>query len=221
MSKKKNLFLFVIFFLLLTTFNKTELDFKENIFFQIKQVEFVNNKLLNDNVKEKFLSLKGRNLLKLSKMDIDERVKDFPFISHVKINKIYPDMIRIEIFEKKIIANLFDGKEKFHIDDRGNFIDLNNLKRFDEKPSVFGGKEYFFPFYKNLVELNFPINKIHSFYFFEIGRWDIKTKQGIIIKLPAENYSQSIKNFLSNYENFDFKNFKTFDYRVKKELIIK
>ena len=92
------------------------------------------------------MSLKGRNLLKLSKMDIDERVKDFPFISHVKINKIYPDMIRIEIFEKKIIANLFDGKEKFHIDDRGNFIDLNNLKRFDEKPSVFGGKEYFFPF---------------------------------------------------------------------------
>ena len=51
---------------------------------------------------------------------------------------------------------------------------------------------------------------------FEIGRWDIKTKQGVIIKLPAQNYSQSIKNFLSNYEKFDFKNFKTFDYRVKK-----
>ena len=30
-----------------------------------------------------------------------------------------------------------------------------------------------------------------------------------------------IKNFLSNYEKFDFKNFKTFDYRVKKGLIIK
>ena len=56
---------------------------------------------------------------------------------------------------------------------------------------------------------------------FEIGRWDIKTKQGVIIKLPAHELFTVYKNFLNNYEKFDFKNFKTFDYRVKKGLIIK
>ena len=221
MNKKKNFFLFVFFFILLTTFNKNEINLKENIFFQIKRIEFTHNDSLNEDVKKKFLLLKGKNLLKLSNKDIDETIKDLPLISHVKINKIYPDRLRIKIFEKKIIANLFDGKEKFHIDDKGNFVDFKNIKKFETKPGVFGGKEYFFQFYKNLVSLNFPMNEIQSFYFFEIGRWDIKTKQGVLIKLPAQNYSQSIKNFMNNYQNSDFKNFKTFDYRVKKELIIK
>ena len=221
MIKKKNFFLFIIFFLLLTTFNKSEQDLREKFFFQITQIEFIHNDVLNESIKEKFLSLKGRNLLKLSKKDIDKTVKDLPLISHARVNKIYPDKLRIEIFEKEIIANLFEGNKKFHVDDKGNFIDFTNIERYETKPSVFGGKEYFFSFYKNLVSLNFPIDEIHSFYFFEIGRWDIKTKQGVIIKLPAQNYSQSIKNFLSNYEKFDFKNFKTFDYRVKKGLIIK
>ena len=45
-------------------------------------------------LKRKFLSLKGRNLLKLSKKDINKTVKDFPLISHAKINKIYPDKLR-------------------------------------------------------------------------------------------------------------------------------
>ena len=112
MTKKKNFFLFIVFFLLLTTFDKSEQDLRKKFFFQIKQIEFIHNDVLNESIKEKFLSLKGRNLLKLSKKDINKTVKDFPLISHAKINKIYPDKLRIEIFEKEIIANLFEGKKK-------------------------------------------------------------------------------------------------------------
>ena len=99
MIKKKNFFLFIIFFLLLTTFNKSEQDLREKFFFQITQIEFIHNDVLNESIKEKFLSLKGRNLLKLSKKDIDKTVKDLPLISHARVNKIYPDKLRIEIFE--------------------------------------------------------------------------------------------------------------------------
>ena len=221
MTKRKNFFLFVIFFLLLTTFNEREQDLRKKFFFQIKQIEFIHNDVLNESIKEKFLSLKGRNLLKLSKKDINKTVKDFPLISHARINKIYPDKLRIEIFEKEIIANLFEGKKKFHVDDKGNFINFTNIEKYETKPGVFGGKEYFFSFYKNLVSLNFPINEIHSFYFFEIGRWDIEFKDGKILKLPTENFEQSLINFNEIYDNQKFKDYKIFDFRIDNQLILK
>ena len=70
--------MFIVFFLLLTTFDKSEQDLRKKFFFQIKQIEFIHNDVLNESIKEKFLSLKGRNLLKLSKKDINKTVKDFP-----------------------------------------------------------------------------------------------------------------------------------------------
>ena len=87
-------------------------------------------------------------------------------------------------------------EKKFHVDDKGNFIDFTNIEIYETKPSVFGGKEYFFSFYKNLVSLNFPIDEIHSFYFFEIGRWDIKTKQRSYYKTSCSELFTVYKKFL-------------------------
>ena len=68
---------------------------------------------------------------------------------------------------------------------------------------------------------NFPISDIKSFYYFDIGRWDIIMKDQKIIKLPTKNFNESVKNFLRLESEINFEKYKIFDYRIKDQLILK
>ena len=74
--------------------------------------------------------------------------------------------------------------------------------------------------YISLAELNFPISKIKSFYYFDIGRWDIILENDKVIKLPTKNFVASLKNFMKLYEEINFEKYSIFDYRVKDQLIL-
>ena len=69
--------------------------------------------------------------------------------------------------------------------------------------------------------INFPTEKIKSYLSFDIGRWDIILKNGIVIKLPHINYIEGTNNFISIYNKEEFSKFKVFDYRIKDQLILK
>ena len=47
--------------------------------------------------------------------------------------------------------------------------------------------------------------KIKSFFYFEIGRWDILLKNKAIIKLPVKNFEISLKNFMDLNKKIDRK----------------
>ena len=47
------------------------------------------------------------------------------------------------------------------------------------------------------------------------------TNQNITIKLPIKNYKKSLENFMSIKDQYDFKKYKTFDYRINNQLILK
>ena len=70
----------------------------------------------------------------------------------------------------------------------------------------------------NFIE--FPINEIESYHYFNIGRWDIHLKNDIVIKLPSDWYTESLKNFLLIKEDKNFEKYKIFDYRIKDQLIL-
>ena len=76
---------------------------------------------------------------------------------------------------------------------------------------------------KILEDLNFDINQVDHFTYFEIGRWDLLLKNEKLIKLPTDNNKSidSIKKFLSIHKKENFKKFKVFDFRVKNQLIMK
>ena len=76
-------------------------------------------------------------------------------------------------------------------------------------------------FIKNLIAINFPINEIKNFYLFESKRWDLVTIKNQTIKLPINNYDQSLLNYLNLKDQANFLKFKTFDYRIKEQLILK
>ena len=94
------------------------------------------------------------------------------------------------------------------------------LQSNKDLPYIFGNKIKFKIFYNNLKKINFPLHHVKKFTLHKSNRWNLELKDKKIIKLPAENYVESLENFLSIYDKNDFQKFKVFDYRINKQLIL-
>ena len=202
---KKRFVFAITLFILLSTF-KPEIIFSKNKF-NIKEIEIDNNLILKSNdLKKDLIFIYDENLV---------------FLNTHKIKKIYPNKLKIKIYEKKPIAILHKKKEKFYISEKIELINFINLENYKDLPIVIGNEEYFKEFYKNLKKMNFPLEIIKKYYSYETRRWDIEIYNKIIIKLPPRNYIKSLKNFmkLKNENNFD--KYKVFDYRINNQLILK
>ena len=218
---KKKLFVGLVLFVFLSTY-KLKNDYNILKVFNIKKIEIKNNQILDGDIIQKDLSfLYQKNIFSLNEKEINERIEMNNFIERYEIKKIYPSSIKITIFEKIPIAILYDKKEKFFFTDKGDVIKYSNIKKFENLPTVFSNKDDFNSFYKQLVKINFPINQIKSFYFFEANRWDLLTVNNKTIKLPIKNYEKSLKSFLIINEKANFTKFKIFDYRINGQLILK
>ena len=218
---KKKLFVGLTLFIFFSTY-KFKNDYNILEVFNIKKIEIVNNQILDGSeIKKDLIFLYKENIFSINEKEIKERIEKNNFIESFEIKKIYPSSIKIKIFEKKPIAILYDKKEKFFYTDKGDVIKYLKIEEFENLPTVFGNKDNFNYFYKQLAKINFPIDQIKSFYFFETDRWDLLTVNNKTIKLPIKNYGKSLKSFLRINEKDEFTKFKVFDYRINGQLILK
>ena len=217
---KKSFFGLIILFIFLTTYTpKSNFIFNSNLY--IKKIDIENNSALKtDAIKSKLNFLYRENLFFLNIKDIEENLKNETLIESFSIKKIYPNTLKLTIFEKKPIAVLQNKKKKFFVSDKGDLIDFTNLEMYNDLPIVFGNGKNFFSLYQDLKNIKFPIEMIKTFYFFESGRWDLVMYDDKIIKLPIKNYIFSLKNFMLSKDNNNFENYKIFDYRIKDQLIL-
>ena len=221
---KKNLarISLVLLFIFLTTYQaNTEKKSKNNIF-PIKKIEFINNKIIeNNDLLNKLDFLFQENLFLVDKKKIISSLAEFDLILSAKIKKIYPSTLRIIIQEKKLMAMVVKDNKKFYMDDGGNLIKFFSSKKYKSLPNIFGNTEKFYLFYNNLIKINFNITEIDSYYYFDSNRWDILMKNKDLIKLPSYNYEQSLVNYKKIKSDLNFANYKIFDYRIKDQLILK
>ena len=138
----------------------------------------------------------------------------------LKLKKKYPNTIKIKIFEKTPIAVIIEQKKKFYLSDKIDLIEFKSLSNYQDLPYVFGNKDNFKIFYSNLKKIDFPLNIIKKYTFYETNRWDLETKNNKIIKLPSENYIKSLENYLNLKSKNDFEKYKLFDYRIRNQLIL-
>ena len=96
-----------------------------------------------------------------------------------------------------MIARTLISGENFLITKKGEIIkQIYSNNNFDiELPELKNYNENFYLFYKELLAINFKMENIKSFQYFEVGRWDIRLKDGILIKLPEKDFVKSLKNF--------------------------
>tara|TARA_B100000963_G_C22602401_1_gene660868 strand:+ start:459 stop:1115 length:657 start_codon:yes stop_codon:yes gene_type:complete len=209
--------------LLLTLFS----TIKPNIKFEIpnlnlKKIVIKNNFFSKDKeIKRSLSRFYNKNLVFLKNNDIEQALMKDSFIESFKIKKKYPDTLIIEIFEKKPIAILLSGKNKFYISEKIDLIKFDNIEYFEDLPYVIGNKDDFEKLYKNLKKINFPLDIIKKYTLYNSKRWDLETTNKIVIKLPQKYYTESLKNYLNLRDKNNLKKYKIFDYRLKDQLILK
>ena len=218
----KNRFLIALVLLVLfSTYSSKEI-FKSKLIFKVQEILVENNKYIETNEIKKELSfLLNSNLFLLKNKDISENLKDDTFIESFEIKRIYPNKLKIKIYEKKPIAILQNKKKKYYFTNKNELVTYRNLVEFQNLPVVFGDRDNFKNFYNNLKKIRYPVNSIKSLYYFESQRWDLLTKKNKLVKLPNKNYIKSLVNFLSIKDRDNFAKYKTFDYRINDQLILK
>ncbi len=218
--KKRILFASVLL-LLLSTYNiKKGTNLKSNLY--IKKIYVENNKFIDERlIKNKLSFLYETNIFLPNKEEIKLKLKEIDFIDSFEVKKIFPNKIKIKVYENVPIAIIQNKKEKKLYTKNGKAIDFIKHGDFDNLPLIFGDHSSFTDFYEVFKKTNFPFNEIKKFYLFESKRWDIVTKNNQIIKLPIENYEISLQNFIDLKNHSNFKKYKIFDYRINNQIILK
>jgi len=129
--------------------------------------------------------------------------------------------VKMKIFEKKPVAIHVKNNKKFYIVEEGHLIDFVDNEDSSRFPVVFGKIINFNLFFNELKKNNFYNNQIKSFHYYEIGRWDLTLKNNRTLKLPKFKYQEALKNYDKIKNNKSFDKYKTFDYRIKDQLILK
>jgi len=218
MNKRLLIALFLL--LILSTYKPQNLSLVTK--FNIKKIIIENNFILKDEeIKKSLISIYEKNLIFLRTSSIKNILQEESFIKSFEVKKIYPNIIKIKIFEKKPLAIIQNKKKKFYLSQNIELIEYKELNNYNNLPIIFGDKDSFKLIYDNLKKIEFPFDTIKKFYLFEINRWDLETYENKIIKLPVNNYIKSLKNFMDLRKKNDFDKYKIYDFRIKNQLILK
>ena len=76
-------------------------------------------------------------------------------------------------------------------------------------------------FKKDITQSKFTFTKFKMLYFFPSNRWDILTNEDVLIKLPQDNFLQSLNLAYKIINGNNFKNISLIDLRINNHLIIK
>ena len=164
--------------------------------------------------------LNMKNIFFLNKFEIAKNVEANELVENYTVFKKYPSSLEIKIDKTKFLANIFKDGKSFVLGSNGKLIQTTN--RNNNLPNIFGDydKASFFNLLKFIKKSNFKLSDIKDLYFFKSGRWDIKTDQNVIIKLPKKNLEESLNLSLAVLNDNEFKDIKILDLRQEKQVIV-
>jgi len=226
MNKIYKLFLLIIIFIFITTYNSKKLNIsskENNSLFELKFIEIRNNSLINESQIYKILDhLYGKNIFYIKSEDIEKPLEKVDFLEKIEVKKKYPSTILIKVFETKPLAVLFKNKEKYLIDNTSNLILLKDDFNTKNLPNIFGknSEDKFVNFFEKLKKNEFPYEQIKNFYYFQIERWDLQFFNEKTIKFPSNNINEAIIKSIELLDREDFNNYKIIDLRVNGKIIV-
>ena len=220
-DKKKKLFIYLFFLLLLTTFNNLSLSNSEYLKLKINQIKVSGlNSENNLKISEEFNKLVyQKNIFFISKDHFINILEKNNLIHSFKVTKIYPNSIEVQVKKTELLAVTDRNNKKFFIGSNGKLINFESYNK--SLPYVFGKIKIkdFIEFKKIIVKSKFNFEEISELYFFPSGRWDIKNNKGILIKLPETNLLKALNLAYHITINEIFKNDKVIDLRIYNHVI--
>ena len=226
MNKFSKIFLLLLAFIFLTTYNTSENEFfshKKKNYFQIKEIKIVNNdRISKEEIKAKLQKIYGKNIFFINKRNLIESFDQVFFLEKIEVKKKYPNTLIIKVYETEPVAIIFRDQKKYLLDNLSNLIPAEENYNFSNLPILFGegAEKNFINFFNELKKANFPHKKIKNYYFFQIGRWDLKLLNDQLIKFPHERTQYAIKQSIELLKRQDFKNYKVIDLRLPDKIVV-
>jgi len=222
-DKKKKLFFYIFLLMLLSTINLNFNKIKKPSILAIKKINVNGLSYLNNLKVEKTLStLLLKNIFFIKKKNLSKILDQNNLIESSSIKKIYPDLLSVNINKTDFLAITYQENNKFIIASNGKLIPFIDVDFLHQKlPFVFGkvSNDYFINLKKIIDKSKFEYKEIKTFYFYPSNRVDIKTKDGILIKLPLINLSEALRVANLIKKDDKFKNNKILDLRIANHII--
>ena len=221
-DKKQKYILLVILFLFLTTISNLQFNKSINNLSSIKDLEVVGlSDYHNQIIKDKINSIINQDIYFLSKNYITKTLEEYKFLESYDVFKVFPSKLIIELKQTTLLANTIQDSKKFIVGSNGKLIDHKSLIQNLDLPDIFGSfsKKDFISFYNIIKESKFEYNDIKDIFFFKSGRWDIKTKFGVIVKLPKNEIKNALNKAQSIIKNSEI-NYKVIDLRIANQVIL-
>ena len=178
------------------------------------------NNLEKQKFKKDFDFLIKQDLIFLNKDKISKKIFANKAVEDLFVFKNYPSELDIFIKKTNFLAITKKNNQNYYIGSNGNLI--LTKKKLKNLPFIFGDVEPddFLKLKDYMDNSEFNFDQIKDFYFFKSKRWDIKTKDGLIIKLPLDEVEKSLNNLSKIIVLEKFKNKKIIDLRQKNQVIL-
>ena len=223
-DRKLKIFFYLIFFLLLSTQITKDKDIKISFIANLNNLEVLGLSEENNlKVHQSLKFLLTKNIFFINKNEFENILKKNNLVESFYIKKIYPNLIKIKIEQTKLLAITNKNGKKFFIGSNGKLILGSQVEAsYNELPFVYSKGNYinFIKLKEIIDESEFQFEQIESFYYFPSNRWDIKTKDGFLIKLPEKNIEESLKFALLIKINEEFKDKKIIDLRISNNIVL-
>ncbi len=215
----KKIIIYLSFLLMLVTTNNINLSTLE--FFRIVNLNIVGLQHEEKNEFKKNLNfLKNKNLIFLDKDEIFKKIYSNRIVEDLSIFKNYPSNLKIIIKKTNLLAVTKKENQNYYIGSNGKLIltrDLNN-----NLPFIFGDVDIlnFLKLRELIINSEFNYDQVQNLYYFKSKRWDIETKNGLIIKLPIKDIEKSLQNLSKILISKKFENIKVIDLRQNSQIIL-
>ena len=219
-KKKKLIYIYILLLILITSINNKNIYngkiFSNELIFKINGLSYTDNeKLISD-----LIDINNENIFKIDKKKILEKVTENNLVLNFFAKKIYPNKIEIEINKAILVGKIYKNEKLYLIGSNGKFINYDKNKMLD-LPYFYGNfeKEDFLKFFTVVDRVGLETKDISSFYFFRSGRWDIKFRNGLLLRLPNNDLMNVLTKALILKNDHNFKNSKLIDLRIKNRII--
>jgi cell division septal protein FtsQ len=191
---------------------------------QLFKIDLINISGLNDtensNLYEKITDYKKKNIFFIDNLEISKNINSNNLVEKFWVFKEYPSTININLIKTNFLGVTKINNIDYLIGSNGKLIKKRNDQAID-LPFIFGSVDAndFLILKEILDKSNFNVSKIENFYYFNSNRWDIKTKKGLVIRLPSEINVNLLNTVNQIIEDENFKNIKTLDFRQTNQII--
>ena len=223
-GKKNKIFFFIFLLVFFSSINNKLFLEKKHAMLKINEIK-ISGLTEKEKIKltREFKSIFFKNIFLISEKNFTNILNKNNLIQSFSVKKKYPNSILINIKKANFLAITNINNKKYLVGSNGKLIDYGSINNHKKKlPFIFGKVDYsdFINFKKIIDKSEFNYESVNSLYYFRSNRWDIKTKNDILIKLPKKNFFKALNFANKIIHNNKFNSNKVIDLRISNRMII-